>query len=539
MQARTTTTTGAASARATRVVDARGLAARLGTPDELLLLDPREEGTFARGHLLLAANLPLSRLELQLRRRVPRRDVPIVLVGDDDAAAHRAAKVLAQAGYADVARLDGGDAAWVAAGQAVFSGVHVPSKAFGEAVEHANGTPRIAADAVLRERRDGAPRCYVDSRPMTEYREFSLPGAAGCPGAELLLRAPARADGRPIVVNCAGRTRSIIGAQSLINAGVPNPVFALENGTMGWFLIGEPLAHGETDLLPLPDGAQLAIARERAERLARRLGVRWIDAAELDAMLADATRTTYRLDVRLPEDYAGGHLPGFANAPGGQLVQSTDLYAPVRHARIVLFDTLGVQAPMTAHWLVQMGWDVAVLRRDAAGALSQAGPEPCELAFEPAGTASITVDALAARRAGVTVVDVDDSRRYRHGHLPGAAWLPRSRIEGVLRGRPGTHVFVADDLALARFAAADAARAGLDAAWLDARHRDACERLGTSTDARLLAEPDDAWASPYHADDVAQAMRDYLAWETGLLSRIDREPGVRFRVHVASTETTR
>jgi hypothetical protein len=31
-------------------------------------------------------------------------------------------------------------------------------------------------------------------------------------------------------VNCAGRTRSIIGTQSLINAGVPNPVTALRNG---------------------------------------------------------------------------------------------------------------------------------------------------------------------------------------------------------------------------------------------------------------------------------------------------------------------
>lgn len=516
-----------------RTIDANALAARLRGRDELLLLDPREEGTFARSHLLFAASLPLSRLELQLRRRVPRRDVPIVLVGDDDRLAARAAEVLAQAGCTDVVRLDGGDAAWTAAGHATFSGVHVPSKAFGEVVEHANHTPRITADAVLRGRGDGSSHLFVDSRPMTEFHDFSLPGAAGCPGAELLLRAPARARGRPIVVNCAGRTRSIIGAQSLINAGVPDPVFALENGTMGWFLIGEPLAHGATDLLPLPDDTHVAVARERAQRLAQRLGVRFIDAAGLDALVADTTRTTYRLDVRLPDDFAAGHLPGFDNAPGGQLVQSTDLYAPVRGARVVLFDTLGVQAPMTAHWLVQMGWEVMVLRHDAAGPLTQTGPAPRTLALEPAPTRSVSIDALSA---DATVVDVDDSRAYRRRHLPGAVWLARSRIDTLLAARTGLQVFVADDVDLARFAAADAARAGLDAAWLDARHSDACAVRGTSTDAHLLHEPDDGWTSPYQADDVVQAMRDYLAWETGLLARLDREPGVRFRVHVADTE---
>ena len=47
-------------------------------------------------------------------------------------------------------------------------------------------------------------------------------------------------------MNCAGRTRSIIGAQSLINAGLPNKVIALKNGTMGWHLAGLKVARGET-----------------------------------------------------------------------------------------------------------------------------------------------------------------------------------------------------------------------------------------------------------------------------------------------------
>ena len=61
------------------------------------------------------------------------------------------------------------------------------------------------------------------------------------PGAELVLRARELAPdpATRIIVNCAGRTRSIIGTQSLINAGIENPVSALRNGTIGWTLAGQ------------------------------------------------------------------------------------------------------------------------------------------------------------------------------------------------------------------------------------------------------------------------------------------------------------
>src|SRR3954468_7316465 len=73
----------------------------------------------------------------------------------------------------------------------------------------------------------------LDSRPFDEYQRVSIPTAVNVPGAELALRIHDLAPSPQtlVVVNCAGRTRSIIGAQSLINAGVPNKVVALRNGT--------------------------------------------------------------------------------------------------------------------------------------------------------------------------------------------------------------------------------------------------------------------------------------------------------------------
>jgi rhodanese-related sulfurtransferase len=177
-----------------------------------------------------------------------------------------------------------------------------------------------------------------------------------------------------VIVNCAGRTRSIIGAQSLINSGLPNRVAALRNGTIGWKLAGQALESGQQRRAPAPSTQAILEARRRAREVAYRSGVRHIGLTELARLSEDGTRTSYQFDVRTPEEYLAGHLPGFRSAPGGQLVQETDFFAPVRGARIVLSDDLGPRAEMTSSWLAQMAWDVYVV----VGASEErvTGPDP-------------------------------------------------------------------------------------------------------------------------------------------------------------------
>src|SRR5262249_16344273 len=190
-----------------------------------------------------------------------------------------------------------------------------------------------------------------------------------CRGAELVLRgfALVKSPQTLVVVNCAGRTRSIIGAQSLINAGLPNQVVALKNGTMGWHLAGLKTAHGEERRAPPPDAAGLKRAQAAAGRVAARCGIKRIDRATLAELQADLQRTLYLLDVRDPDEFLAGHLEAARSAPGGQLVQATDEYVATRNARLVLIDTEGVRAPMTASWLYQLGWDdVFVITQEEA-----------------------------------------------------------------------------------------------------------------------------------------------------------------------------
>jgi rhodanese-related sulfurtransferase len=327
---------------------------------EIALLDVRHEATFATAHPLFAANMAADRIAIEAEARLPRKDVPIVLYDDGEGLVALAADRLAALGYTNVRSLEGGLAAWRAAGYELFQDVNSYAKAFGELVEARRHTPSLPAEDVAGLIADKANIAILDVRRFDEYATMNIPGSTSVPGAELVLRA-SRAAPDPettIIVNCAGRTRSIIAAQSLINAGIPNKVRALRNGTMGWTLAGHALEHGAGRR---GDIGLYENAADKARDVAYRAGVLRLGPDDARALEQDSHRTLYRFDVREREEYAAGHIPGFRHYPGGQLVQEIDNAAPVRGARILLTDDRSVRADMTASWLAQMGWKVYVL----------------------------------------------------------------------------------------------------------------------------------------------------------------------------------
>ena len=510
----------------------RGL---LGGGGELALIDVREELIFSQSHLLLARSVPLSRFELKLPQLVPRRATRIVLCDDGDNAAERAAAILSRNGYTDLGILAGGVAAWAAAGFELFSGVNVPSKAFGEYIEHASGTPSIAAGELEQLLRDGADLVVLDSRPFDEYTRVSIPTATNVPGAELVLRARdiAPSPQTTVVVNCAGRTRSIIGAQSLINAGVPNKVVALRNGTMGWSLAGFACDSGKNRRAPGVSAKTLDWARAAAQRVAQNCGVKHIGRATLDAWRADSERTLYVFDVRDPAEYEAGHVAGAISAPGGQLVQATDQYVGTLGARIVLVDDVEVRAAMTGSWLRQMGWpDVSVF---AARGTETGWPRGSMLDNDIRPDAAVDCAGLGEllSRNAATVIDLSLSRNYLTRHIPGAWFAIRTRLARAFERIPlrGTLVLTSEDGAVATLAVAEATNlrdlpirylAGGNAAWQAAGN-------AFSAEAKMADDPVDQWRKPYErGGDTKAAMAEYLAWETDLLPRIARDGSLKF-----------
>jgi len=523
-------------------VDAMTLKRWLHDGAEIAFLDVREHGQYGEAHPFYATTLPYSRLEIEIARLVPRRSTRIVLLDEGDGVAQRAARALQELGYGDVRTLDGGMPAWRAAGLVVFAGVNLPSKTFGELAEHLLHTPRITATDLAARQQRGEDLIVLDGRPYTEYGKMNIPDAVCCPNGELALRAQTLAPNpaTTIVINCAGRTRSIIGAQTLIDLGVPNPVLALENGTQGWYLADLQLEHGSSRKYPEAiDPAQLPVLRERAQRLARSLDVPTIDAAQASAWLTETGRNTYLCDVRTPEEYAAGTLPGAQHAPGGQLIQATDQYVGVRGARIVLFDDEGVRAPVVAAWLIRMGWEVYVLADGLRSGVSvpvamhSARTTP---AANAANVESIAGAALAAAvREGATLVDVRPSMSYRKAHVQGARWSIRPRLQALALAPQTEVILLAEDAAVGALAARELQTLGVTRVRINTDTPAAWRDAGLAVEASP-AQPTDADCIDYlffvhdRHDGNKAAARQYIAWETNLINQIDAQERAGFRL---------
>lgn len=512
---------------------------------EHALLDVREEGVYARGHCLYASSCPLSRLELLIRDMVPRRGVSVTVMDDGEGLAARAADRLGDLGYSDVSLLDGGLSAWAAAGYEVFGGMNVPSKAFGELVEHSNRTPHVTADQLKTMMDRGDDMVVLDSRPMEEFRMMNIPTATDCPTSELVYRIHdiAPSESTRVVINCAGRTRSIIGAQTLINAGIPNNVVALENGTMGWHLAGYQVERGSERPPPDVTAAGLARALQRTRAVAEHTGVEIIDMAGLEQFQAEADqRTLYIFDVRTAPEYAAGHIAGARLAIGVQLVQKTDSFMAVLGARVVCVDDTGPRALTTASWLRQMGWQAYALE-DGAGVEPKVQgdyvPDIPDAAQGGVETLSPKTLAAGDTRCKALILDFTRSLDYAKGHIPGARFAIRARLAQTLPGLDQREMVVltSEDGRLASLAVGEAAAiaevpvkvvAGGNAAWRR-------EGLPLTEGVEDAADPveDDAFWRPYErAERVEDAMNQYLSWEQGLVEQIARDGTAPFKVFV-------
>jgi len=511
---------------------------------EIALIDVREEDLYAQSHPLFAIHLAYGRIEADAPRRIPRLDTPLVLIDNGEGLTVRAAQVLTRMGYTQLSIFQNGLSGWAAAGGELFRDVNVPCKAFAELVESKRKTPSLSATEVKALIDSGSDMVVLDARRFDEYQTMSIPGAINVPGAELVLHARSLAPSATtrIVVNCADRTRSIIGTQSLVNAGIPNPVCALRNGTMGWSLAGLELEHKADKRFGEVKDADRQKAAASALALLFRAGVQRIDTQDLQVLLNDNTRNTYVFDVRSPEEYALGHLHGARSAPGGQLVQETDHYVGVRGARVVLYDDDGVRASMTASWLAQMGWETYVLKNLQPGDLHDTSvfdhslPEP----LAPVAVVDpVTLKEWLANRSNLSmVIDVGDSTTYVKRHIPGAWWLLRSQLAQDFSRvhKANRYVLTCADGRASRFAVAELqplVRPGVQVLWLPGGNAAwTAQGFSTQQGESYLASPRiDRYRRPYEGlDNPAQAMQAYLDWQYGLVEQLRRDGSHHFKV---------
>lgn len=507
---------------------------------EIAFLDLREAGEFGEGHPLFAVPCSYSRLEARVTTLVPRRDVRVLLIDGGDGVAERAAQVLEWLGYSDVSWIAGGAPAWEAAGYTLFKGVNVPSKTLGELAEHAWRPTTIDAATLARWRAEGRAFQLFDARPPPEYAKMRVPGALCLPNGELAHRFPVAVTDRaaPIVVNCAGRTRGIIGVLGLRMACIETQVYALENGTQGWALAGFDLERGNV-AAPFPqlDESAARTTRNGADAFCERYKIPLFNRTRIDSWLADKTRTTYLFDLRSDDEVAADPLPAFMPALSGQLVQATDQWVGVRQARLVLLDDLGLRAAIAAFWLRQLGYDVAAARlTDEMRSLQPLG----SAASIPSPRGITAPDALQVVQSGQSCfIDVRSSTAFRAGHVAGALWAIRPRLDRLPVERDAPVYLIGDDADVTGLAAQELSDLGFAQIRKVEGGHTALAASGAKVETTSeTPTPDEAidflrFVHDRH-DGNLDSSRRYLAWEQGLIAQLDEAERAEFDLSLAS-----
>lgn len=531
----------------TTSVTAEELRALLDDGDEIAVVDVRAPQARSGGHIAVSSGLPLHELEQRIGWAVPHRSTRIVLASEPDLD-RWAARILDSLGYTDVAVLTDGLDGWVAAGGRLYTGTNVRSKTLGEWIEKHFGTATVDAATVAGWRDAGEDLIILDSRPRAEYRHHHIPGGYDTGGgAELAYRGLALID-KPdtkIIVNCAGRTRGIVGAQSIINTGINNPVYSLHNGTPAWEWAGQRIENGTGN----PLDAQPPVSEDLRRWAGATLdaaGATTIDASAAAELLADASRTTYVIDVRTPEEFAAGTVSGARLIQGGQLVQATDEHIAVRGARIILVDTADhVRAASTVQWLHYLhNGPVHVIDAQAGGAdtSTERAAKPIPLPDVPVISGAELAAAIQSDTPPV-IYDLRGSLAYEAGHLPGAVHTRREHLAGhaatsdriVLVGDGADYAHgEAQDLQSGaaegyqpHFAAQDLIEQGYDVRVLV----DGPDRIGiplTTDDARYAADIADRVGPPPFGPARDAWYREYFDWEYALLANSDGDPDFDF-----------
>ena len=404
------------------------------------LFDVRERGEYNAEHIASATSLPRCEIEFRIADLVSAPRTLVVFYDDLSGRAELAVKTLRSLGYEDVQVLQGGLAAWGNAGYPTASGVNVPSKEFGERIHIEYGVPELTPEELHARKQRGERLVIWDVRTPEEYSRFSIPGSCNVPGGDLVQQAYeiSQNPDTTVVIHCAGRTRSIVGTQSLRRLGLQN-VLALRNGTMGWLLAGFELEQRPNRQAPDASSQGKSHAESLAAQIAQQEGIPLISARNLEALIQErAQRAFYLIDVRSLEEYTSGHIPNSQSVPGGQAIQRADDFVAVRTGAIVFTCDSGARSVMTAYWYRKMGFKNACVLQggtlswlESGRRMEQGNPDEPPVAIKQAqgGLRWISGQELAARASDAVILDVGKSADYDRGHIPGARWLSRGWLE--------------------------------------------------------------------------------------------------------------
>ena len=514
-------------------VEAKTVKSWISDEKELAFIDVREIAQHTAGHPLFSISIPFSEFEINIEKLLPNKNVRIVLFDNNDGISEITYKLAKNLKYINIFILKNGVDGWKNSKFHLFDGINVPSKSFGELVEKKFNTPSITASQLFQKQKEKRDIIILDGRPFDEYNKMSIPGSVCCPNAEIPFRISEliKSSNTEIIINCAGRTRSIIGAQALINFGIKNKVYALENGTQGWFLANLKLDHGKTKFLDkTPKNEKINELRGKIVNLLENK-VEIIDFNQAQKLINDKNITTYVFDVRTNSNQKN-KLSKLRNVPGGQLVQATDKYIGVLKSHVIVFDDGDlVRAGMTALWLKKMNYHCYVVN-ESPKRIKNLNLKHDEN-FRPNPINLIKLENLKNLK-DTPIFDIRNSFDYCKKRIKKSVWTNRLIIKKEMTHYHRSIILITDDLPKASLIVSDLQEK--DPKYVvqvyhwnetDVEHYlDYIDTTEVELDEKFI---DFNFHTHLRHQGNKEHAKNYLKWETDLIKNMDEEERGFFR----------
>ena len=504
----------------------------LSSNKEISLIDIRETGPHSNGHPFFSISIPYSVFEIELKKLVPNKKVMVIIFDQNDNLSEIAFKQAQKLGYKNLFVLENGIKGWVDQGYKLFDGINVPSKAFGEMVELKNKTPYIKPATLVQKIKSKENILILDGRPFDEFKKMNIPNGICCPNMEMPVRIEKKIDKKTeIIVNCAGRTRSIIGAQNLINYGINNKVKALENGTQGWFLSDLKLEQNQNRKLPLPKLKTNKTFTKKAAELIEKFKLQKINFKEASNILKDKSRTTYLFDITTREKKYSNFYKGIRNAPGGQLIQATDKYIGVMNSQIILLDDGDlIRSTMTASWLKKMGYHAFIYDGDQTKLANLLPKIDSKNHLLKSNKIKSLFDQIYI---DFKILDIRNSHSFKKAHLKKSTWLSRSNLRFINLKTKKKLLIVYDNLTKAKLIENDIKeKYNFELYFYKFVENDFHKFPNILTTNTNYPKKTDCIDFVYHTHKRHSGSKNhakkYLNWEMSLINKMDKEERKKF-----------